>query len=204
MRKALLLVDIQNDFLPGGRLPVPEGDRIVPLVNKLQEEFDLILATKDWHPLDHGSFASNHPGKEPGDVINLHNLIQILWPVHCVQSTEGAEFPDGLDTSKIEKVFYKGIDAAIDSYSGFFDNGHKRSTGLSDYLISKNVKTIFIVGLAADFCVKYTAIDAVELGFETFVIKDATKAVNLKIDDFDSAIKEMEEAGVHVLESVEL
>ena len=133
---ALILVDIQNDFVPGGALAVPEDDAVIPIANRLQENrrFDLIVATQDWHPADHGSFAANHPGRKVGEMIDLHGLPQILWPVHCVQETRGAAFADGLATMKIEKVFTKGTDPAIDSYSGFFDNGHRRSTGMGEYL----------------------------------------------------------------------
>ena len=129
---ALILVDIQNDFLPGGALPVPEGDAVIPIANRLQAggRFDLIVATQDWHPADHGSFAANHPGHKVGEVIDLNGLPQILWPVHCVQETRGAAFADGLAMMDIEKVFTKGTDPTIDSYSGFFDNGQRKATGL--------------------------------------------------------------------------
>src|SRR5258707_9795427 len=130
---ALILVDIQNDFLPGGALAVPEGDFMVPVVNALQPRFDLVVATQDWHPANHGSFAANHPGKKPGDVVQLKKLAQILWPVHCVQNTRGAEFAPTLMLNRVNKVFKKGTDADIDSYSGFFDNGHSRDTGLAAY-----------------------------------------------------------------------
>ena len=132
--KALIIVDLQNDFLPGGALPVPHGDEVIPLANELQRRFDLVVATKDWHPPDHGSFAANHPGKKPGDRIILDGIEQILWPVHCVQNTHGAEFAASFDTSRIAHVFHKGIDPLIDSYSTFFDNAHRRHTGLADYL----------------------------------------------------------------------
>ena len=201
MKKALILVDIQNDFLPGGALAVPEGDAIVPLVNRIQEKFDLILATKDHHPADHGSFAANHESKKPGEIIDLHGLTQILWPVHCVQDSEGAEFSKELDMTGVEKVFCKGENPGIDSYSGFFDNGKRQKTGLDDYLKSKDVDTVYIAGLATDYCVKFTALDAVELGYETYVIKDATRAVNLQPGDFEASLQEMERAGVKVIGS---
>ena len=123
--KALIIVDVQNDFCPGGALPVPEGDRVVEVINRIQPEFDLVVATQDWHPADHGSFAANHPGRSPGEQIELAGLPQILWPVHCVQGTPGAELHPGLDRSRIARVFQKGADPNIDSYSGFFDNGHR-------------------------------------------------------------------------------
>src|SRR4051794_30877308 len=125
---ALILVDIQNDFLPGGALPVPRGDEIVAIANRLQSRFDLVVATQDWHPAEHGSFASNHPGRQPGGLIELHGLPQVLWPAHCVQKSSGADFAPGLDRVRWDRVFLKGVDPAIDSYSGFFDNGHRQST----------------------------------------------------------------------------
>ena len=157
--KALIVVDVQNDFVPGGALAVPEGDRVVPLCNALANSFDLVVATQDWHPADHGSFAANHPGRKVGEVIDLQGLQQILWPVHCVQNTPGAQFVHGLDTSRFARIFQKGTDPAIDSYSGFFDNGHRRSTGLGDYLRSNNVTDVYVCGLATDYCVKFTALD---------------------------------------------
>ena len=204
MKKALILVDIQNDFLPGGALAVPEGDSIVPVVNRLQEKFDLILATQDYHPVGHSSFAASHTDKKPGEIIDLDGLTQILWPIHCVQGSGGAAFSENLDMSKVAKVFHKGENADIDSYSGFFDNGKRRKTGLEDYLRSKDVDTVYIVGLATDYCVKFTALDAVELGFETFVIKDATKAVNLQPGDFEKALEGMKKAGVNIVASADV
>ena len=164
---ALILVDIQNDFLPGGALPVAEGDQIVPIVNRLLPAFEIVVATKDWHPANHGSFAANHPGKKPGEVIELHGLPQTLWPTHCVQDTPGAAFAPGFDTLRIRQVFRKGTDAGIDSYSGFFDNGHRKATGLGDFLKARQVEEVFIAGLATDYCVKFTALDAVGLGLKT-------------------------------------
>ncbi len=197
--KALIVVDVQYDFLPGGALEVPEGDKILPVVNELMEKFDWVVATKDWHPADHGSFAANHHGKKPGDVIELDGLEQILWPVHCVQNTKGAAFSESLNTGHFKKVFVKGTDPGIDSYSGFYDNGHRKSTGLSDYLKDHGVDQVYIAGLAADYCVKYTALDAVREGFETFLFKAGTRAVNMEPGDFEKAITEMEEKGVQVI-----
>jgi nicotinamidase/pyrazinamidase len=202
----LILVDIQNDFLPGGALPVPQGNAIIPIANRLQEggRFDLIVATQDWHPAGHGSFAANHPGRTVGEVIELNGLPQILWPVHCVQETRGASFTDGLATTKIEKVFTKGTDPAIDSYSGFFDNGHRKSTGLGEYLRARGVTDVYVCGLATDYCVKFTALDARQLGFNTFLIEDASRGVNLKPGDVERAVEEMRAAGVKVVRSEEL
>jgi nicotinamidase/pyrazinamidase len=202
--KALILVDIQNDFLPGGALPVPEGDRIIPIVNRLQPQFELIAATQDWHPCDHGSFAPMHPGRQPGDRIDLAGLPQILWPVHCVQGTPGAEFAAGLDRSRWARVFAKGTDASIDSYSGFFDNGHRRATGLGDYLREHAVAEVYLAGLATDYCVKFTALDAVGLGFRVHLIEDACRGVNLKRGDAARAVEEMRAAGVTILRAADV
>lgn len=196
--EALIVVDIQNDFLPGGALAVGQGDEIIPFVNQLMEQFDLVVATQDWHPADHGSFAANHKGRQPGEVIDLHGLPQIMWPVHCVQGTKGAEFAAGLHTAKFRKVFRKGTDASIDSYSGLFDNGKRKSTGLGEYLKAEGVKKVTVVGLAADYCVKFTALDAREFGFEVVLPIAGTRAVNLKPGDFEKALREMEEEGIEV------
>ena len=167
---ALIIVDIQNDFLPGGALAVKEGDMIIPIVNTLMRKFDLVVATQDWHPAGHESFASSHAGKHPGDVIMLHGLKQVLWPDHCVQLTAGAAFSNKLNASSIKKIFQKGMNPKIDSYSGFFDNGQMQDTGLNIYLKSMAVDDVFIVGLATDYCVKFTASDALTLGYRTTVI----------------------------------
>ena len=202
--KALIVVDIQNDFLPGGSLSVTDGDRIIPKVNALMKYFDFVVATQDWHPIDHESFASRHPNKKPGDKIILHGLDQVLWPDHCIQQTTGAEFSDRLDISQFNKIFQKGTDIHIDSYSGFFDNGKKKDTGLHDYLIKKGVDEVFIVGLATDYCVKFTAIDAAGLGFKTNVISDATKAVDLISGDFDRSLEEMRSKKINIIQSQDI
>lgn len=176
--KALLIVDIQNDFLPGGSLAVPQGDEVIPVVNSLQLLFPLVVATQDWHPENHASFASNHIDRQPFQQVLLNGVEQVLWPDHCVQLSEGAEFSPLLSQSKIEAIFRKGTYYKVDSYSGFFDNNRLRSTCLSEYLIAKEVDQVYIAGLAADFCVGYTALDALEQGFETFVIEDATRAID--------------------------
>lgn len=199
--RALVLVDLQNDFCPGGALAVKEGDKVVPLVNELQKKFDLVVATQDWHPKDHGSFASNHPGKKPGDVVDLYGIEQVLWPDHCVQGSKGAEFHSTLDRNKIARVIHKGTDQTIDSYSTFFDNGHRRSTGLENFLREKGVDEIYLAGLATDYCVKYSALDAVKLGLKTRVILDACRGINLKSGDVDRAIEEMKRAGVRIVEA---
>ena len=176
--KALLLVDIQNDFLPGGALAVPEGDQIIPLANQLQEKFDLVVATQDWHPANHKSFASNHQGKHTFDIIELHGMEQILWPDHCVQGTAGADFSENLNMDKVEAIFRKGMNPEIDSYSGFYDNGHLKSTALADYLRGKQVTEVYLAGLAGDYCVYFSAKDALREGFKAIIIEDATRAID--------------------------
>src|SRR5215831_8382973 len=199
--RALILTDIQNDFLPGGALAVPQGDQVIPVANQLQQSFDLVVATQDWHPVNHGSFAANHPGKSVYDQIDLNGLPQILWPVHCVQDTQGAELSAALDQSRISRIFQKGIDPEIDSYSALFDNGHRRSTGLGEWLKTKGATEVFLCGLATDFCVKFTALDAVGLGFKTILIEDACRGVNLRPTDVQEAVQEMQRAGVKIIQS---
>jgi nicotinamidase/pyrazinamidase len=200
---ALILTDIQNDFVPSGALAVNEGGQIVPIVNRLQSHFDVVVATQDWHPANHGSFAANHPGKKPGDIIDLDGLPQILWPVHCVQNTVGAAFVPALDMKQVAEVFQKGTDPRIDSYSSFFDNEHRKATGLGDYLKGRRVSDVFIAGLTTDYCVKFSALDAIRLGFKTHVIEEACRGVNLKEGDAAKAIEEMRKAGVEIIKDIE-
>ncbi|MFW6257812.1 MAG: bifunctional nicotinamidase/pyrazinamidase [Prolixibacteraceae bacterium] len=200
--KALILIDIQNDFTPGGSLEVPKGDEIIPVVNNLQEKFDLVVATQDWHPQNHVSFASNHEGKEPFDKIELDDMEQILWPDHCVQNTRGAEFHPELKTAKIEAIIRKGMDPRIDSYSGFYDNGHKKSTGLTGYLKEKGADELYFAGLAADVCVYFSIKDALKEGFSATLIEDATCA--LDDDKFAEMKKELQEKGMKVTDSKSL
>jgi nicotinamidase/pyrazinamidase len=197
--KALILVDIQNDFIPGGALPVPDGDAIIPIVNALMPYFDLVVATQDWHPQNHGSFASNHPGKKVYDVIELNGLQQILWPDHCVQGSAGADFAPGLNTNPVEAIFRKGTDPSIDSYSAFFDNGRKKSTGLADYLRGRGIDEVYVVGLAGEFCVNFTILDAVDQGFKTYLIENGTRPLNR--DDFEKAKETMKQKGVRIITS---
>jgi nicotinamidase/pyrazinamidase len=201
---ALILVDLQNDFLPGGALPVPHGDEVIPVANELQRRFDLVVATKDWHPPDHGSFASNHPGKEPGDRIILDGIEQILWPEHCVQNTHGAEFALLFDAGHIAHVFHKGTERNIDSYSTFFDNAHRRHTGLARYLRKRSIKDIYLMGLALDYCVKYSVLDARHLGLNTHVILDGCRGIELEIGDIERALEEMKQAGATILKGGDL
>ena len=202
--KALIIVDVQNDFCPGGALEVKDGDAVVPVINRLQEKFDLIVATQDWHPPDHASFASNHDNRTIGELININGQPQVLWPDHCVQGSVGAALRADLDQSKIARVFQKGQDREVDSYSGFFDNGHQIATGLGDFLNRRGVGEVYICGLATDYCVKYTALDARMLSFETVLIADACRGVNLQAEDVENALSEMQKAGVRVINSNEV
>jgi nicotinamidase/pyrazinamidase len=198
---ALLLIDIQNDFLPGGALAVPGGDEIIPVVNGLLDDFEIIVATQDWHPPDHGSFAANHPGKQVFETIALHGLPQTLWPVHCVQQTGGALFAPGLDTRRITRVFPKGTDSAVDSYSGFFDNGRRGDTGLTAWLRAAGIAELTVCGLATDYCVRFSVLDALEQGFRVNLALAACRGVDLQPGDCAAAIAEMSERGARYRES---
>ena len=197
--KTLLLIDIQNDFMPGGALAVPGGDEIIPIVNGIMPQFDLIVATQDWHPANHGSFAANHPGRNVFEQIDLDGLPQTLWPVHCVQNTGGALFAPGLDTRRIERVFTKGMNPHIDSYSGLFDNGHRASTGMGEWLKARGVTQLTVAGVATDYCVKFTVLDALAEGFAVEVMAKACRGVNLQPGDVVGALAEMQAAGAVIL-----
>ena len=202
--RALALVDIQNDFLPGGALAVPRGDEVIAVANRVQPRFDLVVATQDWHPAGHGSFASRYPGRRPGDLGELGGLPQVLWPDHCVQGSRGAAFAAALEMNRVEAIFRKGTDPGIDSYSGFFDNGHRKSTGLGDYLRGRGADEVYLLGLATDYCVRFSALDARQLGFRTFVVEDGCRGVELRPGDVARAIEEMRAAGVQVVRSAVL
>lgn len=176
---ALIIVDVQNDFLPGGALAVPHGDEIIPVINSVQADYDLVVATQDWHPASHKSFASNHPGLLPKQTIELNGIPQVLWPDHCVQNSFGAELSEQLDQRLISAIFRKGEDPEVDSYSGFFDNARTHATGLGAYLKEKAVSKVAVCGLAADFCVFFTARDALGLGFKTSILSYATMPIDL-------------------------
>tara|TARA_A100000164_G_scaffold125379_1_gene111260 strand:- start:1318 stop:1908 length:591 start_codon:yes stop_codon:yes gene_type:complete len=192
--KALVIVDLQNDFLPGGTLEVPGGDEIVEKINDILDNYDLIIATKDWHPKDHISFASNHKNKNVGDVIISEGINQILWPDHCVQQSSGSDFPKNFNNSKINKIIYKGQNSNIDSYSAFFDNAKDSSTGLTDFLRIKKVEKVDFVGLATEYCVKFTALDSVNEGFYSRVITKCTRGLNN--NDCKLAFNEMRDKGI--------
>lgn len=200
----LLIVDVQHDFLPGGALSVTGGDELIPIINALQAYFGHVVATQDYHPADHGSFAAQYPGKSPGERIDLAGLSQILWPVHCVQGSAGADFPASLEQLRWDTIFQKGKNPAVDSYSGFFDNARRGDTGLADYLKERGIDRVFVCGLALDYCVKFTALDAQSLGFTTFLITDATRAVNLHPQDGEAALREMQGAGIQLIDSLSL
>lgn len=202
--QALVLVDLQNDFMPFGALPVREGDAVVDVANTLSGRFELVVATQDWHPADHGSFASNHPGSRPGDVVELGGVPQVLWPDHCVQDTPGASFHSRLDITRVRHVVHKGVDASIDSYSTFFDNAHQRDTGLHPYLRDRGVTSVVLLGLATDYCVKFSVCDGIELGFEVTVVEDGCRAVDLAPGDGERALAEMREFGARIARSSDL
>ena len=176
---ALIVVDVQNGFCPGGHLAVADADQIIPTINQLAQHFDNVVLTQDWHPDHHISFADNHAGKAPYDTIELNYGTQVLWPKHCVQGTQDAELHPQLDIPKAQLVIRKGYHAEIDSYSAFMEADHKTTTGLAGYLKERGIETVFVVGIATDFCVAWTAIDAAKLGFESYVIADACKGIDL-------------------------
>lgn len=198
---ALILVDLQVDFMPTGMLPVAEGDRVVPIANSLIPQYKTVVATQDWHPGNHGSFAANHLWRKPGQVIELNGLQQVLWPMHCVQDTWGSEFVSELNTKAITKAFRKGTDPGIDSYSGFFDNGHRKSTGMAEWLREQGITEVHVLGVATDYCVKFTVLDAIREGFAATLIEDACRGVNLAVGDVDKAVVEMREAGATISDS---
>lgn len=201
MTNALILVDLQNDFLPGGALAVPRGDEVISIANRLQPFFHLVVATQDWHPPNHSSFASQHAGHRVGDLIDLDGLPQVLWPDHCVQESKGAELSKLLNTKSVARVFHKGTDRHLDSYSGFYDNGGVHETGLGNYLRDRKVTDAYILGLATDYCVRATALDSCRLGFRTWLIEDACRGVELRSGDCAAAIGEMKQAGVRCVTS---
>jgi nicotinamidase/pyrazinamidase len=202
--KALILVDIQNDFCPGGALAVADGDAVVAVANRLMPQFPICVATQDCHPQNHQSFAIHHPGKQPYDMIDLAGLPQVLWPVHCVTGSSGARLHAELDSQRITAVIAKGTDPNIDSYSGFFDNGQRKATGLEDFLRQRQVAEVYVLGLATDYCVKATALDAQRLGFRTTLVEDGCRAVNLTPGDDARAKDALRAAGVRFCSSQEL
>ena len=202
-RTALLVIDVQNDFIPGGQLAVPEGDLIVPLINRLAEQFKQVVIAQDWHPAGHASFASSHPGRQPYDVIQLPYGEQTLWPDHCIQGQSGAEFHPELHLPHAQLIIRKGCNPDIDSYSAFLEADRVTTTGLAGYLKERGIDTVYMVGLALDFCVMFSALDARAAGFNTFVVLDGCRAIDLN-GSLASAIERMQEAGVGLIQSTEL
>lgn len=196
--EALIVVDVQNDFCPGGALAVKEGDRVVPFINGIRADYPLVVFTQDWHPRGHASFASNHSGKKAYEMIQLNGQPQTLWPNHCVQKSQGAEFHADLDVRAEDQVIRKGTLKEVDSYSGFLDNDRKHETGMREFLRKKGVDRVTLVGLATDYCVKFTALDARKFGLATRVLKEGCRAVNLEPNDEGRAFDEMRAAGVSV------
>ena len=201
---ALIVVDLQNDFMDDGALPVDGAYDLVPVANEAMRHFDVVVATQDWHPAEHGSFAANHDGIEPGQVFDLNGLDQVAWPEHCVQGDAGADFVNGLDVDRFTEVFRKGTDQAVDSYSGFYDNGRRHSTGLSDWLRERGVERVFVLGVATDYCVKFTALDAASEGFPTTLLLDGCAGVEMSPGDINKAVAEMRGAGVVIGSVAEL
>ena len=199
MSTCLILVDLQNDFMPGGALAVPRGNEVVEFANRLAPRFEYVVASQDWHPSDHRSFASQHSGRSPGEVVDLEGLDQVLWPDHCVQGTLGADFHKDLDLEKVHAIFQKGTDRNIDSYSTFFDNAKGRSTGLGEDLLDRGTKAVWMLGLATDYCVKYSALDARSLGLQVHVVPEGCRGIDLAPGDIERAWDEMRAAGVKIV-----
>ena len=200
---ALLVIDVQNDFIPGGQLPVPEGDLIVPLINRLGDRFKQVVIAQDWHPPGHASFASSHPDREPYEVIELPYGPQTLWPDHCVRATAGAELHKDLNLPHAQLIIRKGCNPDIDSYSAFLEADRKTTTGLAGYLKERGIDTLYLVGLALDFCVMFSALDARAAGFNAFVVMDACRAIDLD-GSLAAAIERMQVAGVGLIPSKEI
>ena len=195
MSKALIVIDVQNDFCPGGSLAVPEGDAIVPGINALMADFDAVILTQDWHPAGHSSFAGSHAGKSPYDLVDMPYGPQVLWPDHCIQGSNGGAFHAGLNTDRADLIVRKGYNPAIDSYSAFFENDQKTPTGLEGYLRNRGLTDLTMVGLATDFCVNFSAVDAAKLGFKVSVDQSLCRAIDLD-GSLDAALTGMAEAVV--------
>ena len=199
--RALLVVDVQNDFCPGGSLAVQSGDEVVAVINRIMPLFSRIIGTQDWHPPDHVSFASSHPGRKPLDVVDAGGIEQVLWPDHCVRSSAGAELHPGLDTGRIGLLLRKGMRRELDSYSAFFENDHRTDTGLRHYLRGMGIRELFVCGLATDYCVRASAVDAARLGLEVSLVADACRGVDFPRGSVEAALAEMRNAGVRVVTS---
>lgn len=200
----LLIIDMQNDFCPGGALEVPEGDRIITTINRISPYFQRVVATQDWHPYDHVSLARNQSSHDVGETVKINDIDQYLWPDHCIQGSEGAELHPDLDTSPVHLILRKGFRTELDSYSAFFENDKETTTGLHSYLQSMNIDNVYITGLALDYCVYYSALDAVELGYNVYVIQDASKGIDEPKDNLKKALSNMQSKGVHLVQSESL
>jgi nicotinamidase/pyrazinamidase len=200
---ALLIVDVQNDFCPGGALEVPNGDEVVPVINQLSQAFDYVVQTQDWHPEDHSSFASSHEGREPFETIQMDYGEQVLWPDHCIQGSEGAEFHPELNTLPSQLIIRKGFRREIDSYSAFYENDHQTPTGLKSYLKERNIDQLYVAGLATDFCVKWSVTDGLDEGFSVHVVEDAVRGIDVE-GSLDAAWNEMTEKGAETVHSRDL
>lgn len=201
MKSALVVIDMQRDFMPGGALSVPDADLLIPKINRLMHLFPMTIASQDFHPKNHVSFASTHPGRKIGDSIQVGKVKQILWPEHCVQDTLGSDFDPRLDVKSIHKIIPKGTHQEIDSYSAFFDNAQSASTGLAEYLKSEGINRVFICGVATEYCVLFSVLDALRLGFSVFVIEDACKGIELAIGDEEKAFAIMKQKGAGLISS---
>ncbi len=198
--EALIIIDVQNDFCADGALEVPDGEKVVPVINALSGRFSLTVATQDWHPRGHVSFASAH-GRNPGETIKLSSDPQMLWPDHCVQGSEGADFHPNLDLQAVNMILRKGSSPHLDSYSAFQENDHRTTTGLTAYLRGMRVSRVYLCGLATDYCVYFSAIDAVEAGFDTVVLMDAVRAVDIPAGNLDKALAAMRQKGIRLMQS---
>lgn len=201
MAKALLVIDMQNDFMEGGALAIPHANSIIITINNLIKQFATVIAAKDWHPAHHKSFAVHHPGRKEGDIILIDGKEQRLWPIHCVKHSHGAQWALDLEVRRFDHVVYKGSDPIIDSYSAFFDNSHQRSTGLHEELQRRKIDELFLCGVATDYCVKFSVLDACALGYKVWVIKDACCGVNTQTHDSEQALAVMRKASARIIES---
>jgi nicotinamidase/pyrazinamidase len=203
-KNALLIIDVQNDFCPGGRLAVTDGDKVVPSINQIMRRFYKVIATQDWHPDNHVSFARNHSGTKAYDVIDVGGIRQVLWPVHCVAGTKGAEFHPELNMNSFHLIVRKGTNPNIDSYSAFAENDKKTITGLEGFLKGLDIKQVYVCGLATDYCVLYSAMDARISGFETFIIVDACRGIDEPKGNLEKALNIIKDKGIKIINSTEL
>lgn len=201
--EALLIVDVQNDFCTGGALEVPNGDEVVPVINALSERFEAVIQTQDWHPENHSSFASSREGKQPFETVDMPYGEQVLWPDHCVQGLEGADFHPDLVTTRSQLIIRKGFRSEIDSYSAFYENDNETTTGLAGYLRERDITKLFVTGLATDFCVKWSVLDGLKEGFDVAVIEDAVRGIDLD-GSVEQAWQEMNQAGAKVISSSDI